>query len=39
LIKAPTLTVELPAAGEPAAERVEEHSFDGETLQLGVKRR
>jgi isoleucyl-tRNA synthetase len=39
LIKSETLTVELTAVDKPSGERIEEHSFDGETLQLGVKRR
>jgi isoleucyl-tRNA synthetase len=39
LIKAETLTVELKPVDKPTGDRVEEHSFDDETLQLGVKRR
>ncbi|MBN1429616.1 MAG: isoleucine--tRNA ligase [Anaerolineae bacterium] len=39
LIKSETLTVELKAVDAPTGERVEEHSFDGETLQLGINRR
>jgi isoleucyl-tRNA synthetase len=38
MIKAETLTVDLRAEEVPSGEKTEEHSFDGETLALGVKR-